>query len=86
MSTEWYTREYELYTREYELYTREYELPVHTLEYELYTREYWTKVNLVLVPTSDSNVAARLPHFVSSRVQNISKYATHAIFMIDFLW
>jgi hypothetical protein len=75
MSTEWYTREYELYTLEYELHTR---------EYELYTREYWIKVNLVLVPTSDSN--ARLPHFVSSREQNLFKYATRAIFMIDFPW
>jgi hypothetical protein len=56
----------------------------YTREHELYIREYWIKVNLVLVPTSDSNT--RLPHFVSSRVQNLSKYATHAICMTDFPW
>ena len=51
MSTEWYTREYELHTREYELHTR---------EYELYTLEYWIKLeskfgSCAMVPTSDSN-------------------------------
>ena len=77
MSTEWYTREYELYT-----VAREYEL--HTREYELYTREYWIKVNLVLVP--HTGLEHTPSHFVSFSVQNVSKVATHAICMTDFHW
>ena len=78
MSIEWYTREYEFCMREYDF---------KCIHGNMNSREYWIKVNLVLVShTRLERTPSDGPHFVSFRVQNLSKYATHTICNTDFPW